>query len=335
MIFIEKSDLDDYRYAVGKVVFLRVYNNEYRLIKDIKNSNCMIVEDFKMNKIIISLFRKPTIGKKKREFTTLVYYQASTRINNKNQRILSVDFNNLYDKSIVLAILQPHDFIDRFSDNRSIIAELIENSFVAKDTSGTLFKYYTPQIIGNAYKILDGKISFMHPSKFNDPFDCTCLFANGNTVTNNIRVFCSIQNEKDILMWSYYGENHTGYCFEYSKSDIIYALSQIHNGICIMGKVDYTYKRPNYKLNSNNITFTSIKRIIECTFSKYKKWDHEDEYRFVLITNSTSDIAFQIQIPIINVFEGCRSSGKTLTNSNGKTLKTKKLTDDPFKYKLN
>ena len=37
MIFIEKSDLDDYRFAVGKVIFLRIYSNEYRFIKDIEN----------------------------------------------------------------------------------------------------------------------------------------------------------------------------------------------------------------------------------------------------------------------------------------------------------
>ena len=172
MIFIEKSDLDDYRYAVGKVVFLKVYNNEYKLIKDIENSNCMVVENLERNQLIISLFRKPTVGKKKRALPTLVYYQNSSRINKNNQRVLSVTFTNLYDESIILAILRPGDFIDRFSNYRSLIGELIMNSFVAKDTSGTLFKYYSSQIQGNTYKTLDGMISFMHPSRFNDPFDC-------------------------------------------------------------------------------------------------------------------------------------------------------------------
>lgn len=335
MIFIEKSDLDNYRYAVGKVVFLRVYYREYRFIKDIENSNCMVVEDEKKNSLIISLFREPTVGKKKRPFPTLVYYQNPSRINNNDQRAFSEEFTVLYDESVILAILDPHAFIERFSEHQNLLGKLIVDSFVAKDTSGTLFKYYSSQIKGNAYKTLDGMISFMHPSCFNDPFDCTCLFANGNTVTNNIRVFCSIPNEKDILMWSYYGENHTGYCFEYSKHDIITALSQIRNGICIMGKVNYTNKRPNYKLVSNNISFTSIKKIIECTFAKYKKWSHEDEYRFVLITNNTNGVAFPIQIPIINIFEGCRNNGAPLINSNGQTLKTKKITDDSVDYKLN
>lgn len=335
MIFIEKSDLDDYRFAVGKVIFLRVYRNEYRFIKDIENSNCMIVEDSQNRQLIIALFREPTIGKKKKVFPILVFLQSSKQANKNDHRILSEEFNALYDKNIILAILQPNEFLEEYRDYREIMFEIILNSFIAKDTTGNLFKYYSANTQNNPHNRLDGAISFMHPSQFNDPFDCTCLFANGNTVTNNIRVFCSIPNEKDILMWSYYGENHTGYCFEYSKHDIITELSKINNGICIMGKVEYSDRRPNYRLKTNNLSYTSIKKIIDCTFTKYIRWSHENEYRFVLITNNTNSIAFPITIPILNIYEGCKNNGTPLVNSLGQVLSTIRITDDPIDYRLN
>ena len=61
MLIIEKEDLDVYRYSVAKIVFLKVYQDEYRLIENIHDSNCFIVKSIDGRKLLISIFGQPNI----------------------------------------------------------------------------------------------------------------------------------------------------------------------------------------------------------------------------------------------------------------------------------
>lgn len=336
MILLERKKLDLYRYIVAKIVFLKAYRESYTLIEDIRKSNCMIVETVEHNRIIVSLFRKPT-KKCNANYPLFVFYEDNAKVNSHENKHFSQSFLESYKNSIVQAFFKPALFIQENQNSRIFLEEIEESAYIAMDTSGSVFKYYSKNIELNKYHTLDGHIAFRHPKYFNDPFDCECLFANGSSVRDNFRVFCSIPDNRNILMWSYYGEDHSGYCFEYSRHSIITELIKLGiNALCIIGDVIYSKKRPNYKLKTNSLSFSNIIDLINCTFTKYNEWEHEKEYRFVLIYDAFNDGGnTEIEIPIINILRGCKNTGTPLINSSGTTLNTTTLVEDPNYYRLN
>ncbi len=72
-------------------------------------------------------------------------------------------------------------------------------------------------------------------------------------------------------------------------------------------------------------------------FTKYKKWEHEAEYRYVMIFDNPEDEIpdyLNYEVPIYNVYEGCESNWSSLHNSNGAIVKTHKLKKDSNDYRL-
>lgn len=343
MLIIEKKDLEIYRFIVAKVVFLEQYHNKYQLIKDIKASNCMEMIRMDTNqKVVISLLSKPKKNKDTPKLPIIVFYQkrsfrdSSDKRNNSISYVLTSAFDSEYDKCIGLALIEPLNFINKYKNKQIDMMDILGNAIIAKPIEKQLFKYYSTLIENNQYGQLNGKISFMPPQAFNDPFDCNCLSQNGNSLSNCFRVFCCTEDRVNIPMWAYYGENHKGYCFEYSQADILKELMKSNpNALCIIGEVTYSKKRPDYFMPNNSLSYTNIKKYIDCTFTKYDGWKQEKEYRFVLISqtfNSNSSV-FQVTVPIKNIFTGCNHSGKSVTVNN-KTLTTHKLIKDLKNYSL-
>ena len=342
MFIIEKKDFDLYRYIVGKMVFLKEYKDEYKFIEDIKESNCFVAENYEKETIIISIFRQPNIKLKKRysNLKLYVFYQKMQNFKDTQSvcMILKDSFNLNYNESLARAVLNPFEFLKINKEFDFLLDTIFINASIAHDTSGNLYKYYSKiKVKENKHKIKDGNISFLNPSTFNDPFDCTCELLNKTSISDKFRVLCTIQDEKNILMWSYYGSEHTGYCFEYSKHDIIAELIKLKiNGLCIIGNVYYSNKRPDYRATTNTFTYSNLKFLIDCTFTKYKKWEHEEEFRFVLISDFFNDngIATTLNVPIKKIINGCEGDGKNLRNSNKKLIKTVQLSKDKNEYKL-
>lgn len=162
-------------------------------------------------------------------------------------------------------------------------------------------------------------------------------------VKNKFRVLCATKKYDDILMWAYYGNSHRGYCFEHGHNNIIIGTNQMFkSGICYYGYVNYSTKRPIIKIpNKKYKNFHSFASIIEehidLLFTKYKGWEHEEEYRFVVLTPETyKNILGQyinIQSPILNYYIGCESDGFITANYN-KTAGKYKLKKDTIEYKL-
>lgn len=344
MIIIEKKNLDLYRYSVAKIIFLKTYE-EYSFLEDIKGSNCLLVRKGQ-ERFYISIFGKPNISLENFDpnISILIYYQTAQFEKNRNKfnkdlvYKLSDIFDDQYNIALNKAILFPDGFI---RDNKRFdlfLDDIKVNAIVVHDTSGKLYKYYSnKKVKENKYAINDGHISFLDPSCFNDPFDCSYILPNRESVSNKFRVLCTIQDPKNILMWSYYGENHRGYCFEYSKHEIVSEIINLNiDGLCIMGKVQYKDNRPNYTCPTKTFSYSNIKSIIECTFTKFKKWQHEEEYRFVIVSNSFSDekVATPLKISIHNIINGCKGDGMPVSNANNEQIPVKKLVIDDEKYKL-
>lgn len=168
---------------------------------------------------------------------------------------------------------------------------------------------------------------------------------------DKFRVLCLTHQYDNILMWSYYSQNHKGYCFQFSYNDLIDEINKIEvSGLCIYGGVNYNKKRPPQKSKVNYFSFTDLKFYINATFTKYLEWRHEKEYRFVIISQNfikendeseekKSDIEKKdrfvtIKADIKKIYEGCLGDGKSIYNSQNVILNTVRLSKDDVKYKL-
>ena len=94
-------------------------------------------------------------------------------------------------------------------------------------------------------------------------------------------VVCFSEKKDDILMWSHYAENHTGYCIEYDFK----SLDPSHPRIRLLEPVIYGenfFDATTYYINalSGNRDFNNLYGIYP-TISKSTQWAHEKEWRTV------------------------------------------------------
>ena len=143
-------------------------------------------------------------------------------------------------------------------------------------------------------RLFKGTVYFNHPKNFNDPFDINCFKNSSGNIDKNaterdlFRVFCSTQHFDNILMWSHYGANHTGYCLEYDTESIISSLMSefTHINLMIVGNVIYTDRRKIIESRSFNKRIKSrpnLTELINAAFKKSRGWKYEAEFRFVIM----------------------------------------------------
>lgn len=343
MIVIEHNNLKKYIYAVAKLTFLETYKNEYQFCEDIPFSNLMLMKS-KTEIFYVSLLETP---KKNFKFNYkyIIFYQTNRNYSKENSKKLSNEFDDIYKKMLKKAFFSPK-FLHEYEMFNSLFECFIfrnkENisNIKYKNNQNVLYKYYSKDICDDdKYEKKEGKIAFLPPSKMNDPFDCNCVFNDGSKADDLFKLFCTSPVKNNILMWSHYGSNHEGYCFEYSKSNIIEKiLKENIDGILIIGNVKYYKKRKKYNIKSkefdlNNLTEKEIKNYIDITFSKYEIWNYEKEFRFVIVSENNKYV-YNIQVEINNVYAGCRADQNELYNLAGKPLNVKFAKKNDVDYKI-
>lgn len=359
MNILLKDQIDNYRFAVAKIVFLLV-EDRYKYIEDIPYSNLMLVRNIETKeKIYISILSKPT-DKSFSKKTVHVYYQNASykrynsTINNKNAihynlkiNKLSKSFDTLFNEAIKIAfkdIVILYNIFNRYNNFESKYYNIIEYYFedAEKKISDDfkikrLYKYTSKdKVVENRYQVNDGKLSFSPPWAFNDPFDSNCLLSNNEDMGECFRVLCLTHKYNNILMWSYYSQNHQGYCFEYSPINLVHAIKNIPiSGICIYGDLNYSSSRPIQKSQVDYFSYTDLKFYINATFTKYCEWSHEDECRFVCISSEYNESFITIQANIERVYEGCQGDCSAIYNSQDEQLEVIQLSKDRQEYRLN
>lgn len=347
MYFINKSDIENYRNAIAKVLFLNLYP-DYSFEKDFEKSNSMRCLYGKQRKpCIVSLFKMPTVVIPSNT-EVFSFYQpgkskkAKEKNNNSNIHImeLSKEFNTGYNSAFELAISDPKQYMESIADGYQMFFDnIVLKHEDIENFNRSWFKYYSKEKVqNNKHNVVDGNISFADPKTFNDPFDVNCYFANSNDMSGLFRIFCVTPKPNDILMWSYYGSDHKGYCFEYSEKDILQQiLNNMQDGLCIIGDVDYKTKRPEQKSRLNSISFTEVKFYISAAFTKYEEWKHEKEYRFVLLSPSfamTNEQYENYSVPVKNIFNGLNGDGLPIVNGSGAIITPLPINKDNSDYQL-
>lgn len=180
-----------------------------------------------------------------------------------------------------------------------------------------------------------GELYFSKPSKFNDPFDCRIEYdsnisleifekilaksklsekqkyeyiekfkqnpqeiisqLNESFQFDHLNIFCLTKDEKNILMWSHYAQNHTGIC-------IGFKAYLFHGSYIIKTKEIYTnddYTNPDNFNDNKYIILTRIKyrnnmpskykiaqddydALVKFTTHKAPQWGYEQEYRVII-----------------------------------------------------
>lgn len=138
--------------------------------------------------------------------------------------------------------------------------------------------------------IEENEIYFSAKEQLNDPFDLDAdLFSTKTGYTSsNYRIFCTAGKNDNILMWSHYGDSHSGYCTSYQPREILEAIENSDKiDFCIYGYVNYknirkvSLKRLSYlSYFFDKATMSFILQILQL-FKKYKDWSYEGEFRYI------------------------------------------------------
>ncbi|MDE8259736.1 DUF2971 domain-containing protein [Erysipelothrix rhusiopathiae] len=347
MRILLKDQIENYRFTVAKIVFLLTEGN-YELIQDFEDSNSMLVFDkAKEERLHVSILSKSTKEYSK-EYRNLVFYQkrsysrykGKTKSEKNSIEVfqLTQEFEDLFNEAIREAFLDIVAFFERIPEKFHYVFEyyfsLAEKTIL--ENSKFFYKYISKATAdSNNHNVNDGDLAFSHPKYFNDPFDSNCALANNIDMRERFRVLCLTKNPVNILMWSYYSENHQGFCYEYSCKDIVNEIeNQEYSGLYLYGDIKYSQKRPAPKSSLYDFSFTDLNFYIEAVFTKYEEWKHEKESRFVAVSDYHCTDFLTISPNINQSYKGCEGTGTDPTNSKGQILKTKKAVKDIVDYKL-
>lgn len=127
------------------------------------------------------------------------------------------------------------------------------------------------------------------------------------------RILSLAHSERDILMWGYYGNSGQGVCLRHNPEDLRKGIiessdaKKFHADFCIYGKMKYESEKPQFNPTSGVGVDGILEYIVECVFTKYKIWRHEDEYRYVLMGENVKDSeAICIQSKVEHRFMGVK-----------------------------
>lgn len=137
MKILLKEQVENYRYTVAKAVFLETYE-EYELVEDIVDSNCMQVYEKETGVIcIISIFGKPTINVYD-DLHIHIYYQKKRfeESNKTDYRFkiyqLNEVYNVLYERFIEIAFTNTKLFLSEISLKTLNYLTIISQNHVIK-----------------------------------------------------------------------------------------------------------------------------------------------------------------------------------------------------------
>ena len=271
----------------------------------------------------IFLFKQPPANCSFDGRKVIVYYlKGSTRFPRNKEihiKFFSSDFIDLLNKALESDFISKNNFVKEFFP--------FVKEFFPDDKNILLYKYYSSsQSVERYTSIMDGDVSFANPQTFNDPFDCDYEDIIKQRKKNCFKALCLTPEYDDILMWSYYANNHKGYCLGYNLKDILIELNKQFTGLCIIGNVAYKPRRPTYAKTKSLSFFNELMFVIECTFTKFENWKHEKEYRILMLDDNPSSDYFTINVPIKAEYIG--------EESGIRSKKAKKLKKDTSAYLL-
>lgn len=118
-----------------------------------------------------------------------------------------------------------------------------------------------------------------------------------NLTDQHFHVGCLSETHDNVLLWSHYGESHSGFCVEYDFSKFILKEEKF-----LIFPVIYSENRqqiPWYAAASktDDVKKRSIYDFLLCMITKDTSWSYEKEWRILRSTNSQSEM---VALPIVS-----------------------------------
>lgn len=145
------------------------------------------------------------------------------------------------------------------------------------------------------------KIRVTNPAESNDPYEFApfVLFFNKDDINANprpdmvsdlkkifskhFRLICGSEKNDEILMWSYYAQNHEGIVIEYDL------ITEPFNSIPDKFPVSYSSIRAKYFITQGMAVEHYSDQFLKLISKKATNWNHEKEYRLLLPNDSYID----------------------------------------------
>ncbi|SLN27151.1 hypothetical protein TRL7639_01006 [Falsiruegeria litorea R37] len=175
---------------------------------------------------------------------------------------------------------------------------------------GLLYKYYG--FSAGLAAISKNSLGFSKPTKFNDPMEGRLwLHQNGLSPTwlepllDSVGILCMTRNHLNPLMWSHYGENHTGFVIGYDDGDLLFSDQR---DTVIDAQSGSTFTESQYEfsdveqsgraaaqwvqLGMDELEVPDIAAAIRHIFlMKQHCWNYEEEVRIVKLLSSAAHTA--------------------------------------------
>lgn len=189
------------------------------------------------------------------------------------------------------------------------------NQIWLKNRPEFLYRYRTGNLVEGIFLDIEvmskNKVWASSAGKFNDPYDSAIVVkSNGisaiekdlknlsESLAAHTYVSCFCEKSNSMPMWSYYAENHSGFCVKYATSKLEEVVLPVFydNSVKTLADIkDYT------------------NALLEMTNIKSEEWKHEQEWRMISIEDRDSPIK---KGKLLNttkptaVYMGCNTEGK-------------------------
>jgi|APSaa5957512535_1039671.scaffolds.fasta_scaffold32328_1 hypothetical protein len=190
---------------------------------------------------------------------------------------------------------------------------------------------------------------------------CSLAFRNKTLV--NQRILSLSSKNDEILLWSHYADEHKGICLEYETLEMYDDNKSIHgiyfdplqvnyrnetlatNNLLFASKVNYDDKLPKKHNLLTGDQSEFIKKLEDFIFTKYSKWNYEEEWRiFLHKENISSNNCVKLAPSILKgIIFGMRTTKRDIINvqtflsqnQNTSNVKISKTIPQPNSYAIN
>ncbi|MDY3904603.1 MAG: DUF2971 domain-containing protein [Candidatus Enteromonas sp.] len=219
---------------------------------------------------------------------------------NKNKSKIKVDFSSI---NLLFELSNSIDY-SKLNEFKSFVKK--QSSHILFSKKLTLYKYR------DKFEMDKLDLKFTDIRDLNDPLEGDCYFKNSNQeFYPYILSLCT--KKDDLLMWSYYGGGHRGMCLTYESEDINQNLSRFISKTGVSSGIIFTgYKNISYRSKSIGISANEADRIgnlyelIKKCFSKNIRFQHENEFRYLMIGRNDQQGSFVKCLPT-EIELGCKN----------------------------
>lgn len=149
-----------------------------------------------------------------------------------------------------------------------------------------------------------------------------------NALSHKIGVYCLSRNNDNILMWTHYAENHTGYCLEFEATD----------NTAVFGASQEVLYRDEYPVVDYYNT-PKDEQVDLMLLTKYSGWSYEEEWRIIDFELGPGireyppqllrGVIFGLRMP-----ESARAMIRSLLKKRGYAVKFSEVVQDESRFKL-